>query len=440
MTDETACPDGYRRKPLVFGGLVAGLLPICLLFGEGAGTRDPAARAQGVLSAVGSGEPVQTLGGGVVTEVFASDGDMVRAGQLIVRLTASGGRASERAMTREYMLLLAQRARLDAERGGLSVIVAPVEIAGAAPEDLEIANDAMTLQQRLLDAQRMGLATRQHILGQRIRQLEARGTGNEQRLAANRRQQSRIARDVERVRALAGTGLAPDTRLLALEKSLAALDRRQADILAENAATGDALVAARRELAVLASENDGETGRSMSDVETRINELAPRLAAAREHIAREAVRAPVAGRVRGLNLIAGTVAQPGQALTAIVPDELELILTAQLSRGELKAIGYGRNAEMRLTGERGPNPPALTGRVVRLSGPAAGKRPGKTLLTVDIALEPDVTARLRRNPGMLGRLSAGLPVEVFLPARSGTILDSLFGPLLALPRADGRNR
>ena len=63
--------------------------------------------------------------GGVIAQVFVHDGDRVKRGQPLMRLdtTVAGVSASTSAQT--YDQLLAARARLTAERDGLSSIVYP---------------------------------------------------------------------------------------------------------------------------------------------------------------------------------------------------------------------------------------------------------------------------------------------------------------------------
>jgi len=60
----------------------------------------------------GNRQAVQGREGGVVTAIHVQEGQSVARGQILVELSASELRASERGMTGEILPLLAQRARL----------------------------------------------------------------------------------------------------------------------------------------------------------------------------------------------------------------------------------------------------------------------------------------------------------------------------------------
>lgn len=441
---ETSSSDGPEagdnpRRTLVFGGIIAGLFFIGLLGSAATLPLDAAARAEGVLSVKGSRKAAQTRDGGLVTEILANEGDMVSAGQILVRIAATDVRAAERSMASEYMMLLAQRARLDAERGGLTIVPPPSEMTGAAAEDVQLASDAMTLQQRQLDARRASQATRHNILLQRIRQLSDQSTGSERRLAANRRQQSLIAEELEGSRMLAAKGFAPKTRLLALERNIAELDGQYGALQADIARTAEAIGETRLEIAALSSDRDEEVAQLLRDTQARIDELAPRLAAARDQIGREAVRAPVSGRVVASSIFTvGGVAQPGQTLMEIVPEKAELIVTARLSPDDADDIGYGQHAELRFTGLHERDLPTLTGRVVRLSADRlVDERSGKAFFQLDIAIDPAAIAHLRRLRRMQDGIQVGLPVEIIVPLRSRTALGYLLEPLATFLRTMG---
>ena len=87
------------------------------------------------------------------------------------RAVRARARAAERALTSDYLTLLAQRARLLAERTGQRDFAPPPEFASLSPEDREIAAQVMQLQRSEMHARSGSVSAQQSVLGQRAQQL-----------------------------------------------------------------------------------------------------------------------------------------------------------------------------------------------------------------------------------------------------------------------------
>ncbi len=96
---------------------------------------DAGVHAAGQIAVMGNRQSVQQRDGGVVSAIHVREGQHVRAGDVLVELSAPELKAAERALTSDYLTLLAQRARLMAERGGARSFAAPPEFASLPAED-----------------------------------------------------------------------------------------------------------------------------------------------------------------------------------------------------------------------------------------------------------------------------------------------------------------
>ena len=72
---------------------------------------DAGVNAAGQIAVMGNRQSVQHRDGGVVSAIHVHEGQHVRAGDVLVELSAPELKASERALTSDYLTLLAQRAR-----------------------------------------------------------------------------------------------------------------------------------------------------------------------------------------------------------------------------------------------------------------------------------------------------------------------------------------
>ena len=126
-----AAPDDPKRDIRIGAGIA--ILFFVVLLGWAALTPlDAAVRAPGVITVLGNRQSVQHPTGGVVTAIHVREGQDVRQGDVLIELSAPETLAAERALTSDYFMLLAQRARLLAEQAGQPSFELPV----SSPRDL----------------------------------------------------------------------------------------------------------------------------------------------------------------------------------------------------------------------------------------------------------------------------------------------------------------
>src|ERR1700749_3882193 len=117
--------------------LIVGLAIVLVLAG-GLGGWASTAEISGALIAPGSivvdsnVKKVQHPTGGVVGELLARDGDVVKAGQIVVRLDDTVTKANLAIVTKNLDAAMARAARLEAEQRGLFEVRFPKELTNRA--------------------------------------------------------------------------------------------------------------------------------------------------------------------------------------------------------------------------------------------------------------------------------------------------------------------
>jgi HlyD family type I secretion membrane fusion protein len=413
------------------GAGVAGLFFIGFLGWAALTPLDAGAYAQGVIAVAGNRQAVQTREGGVVTAIRVVEGQQVAKGQVLVELSASELRASERGMTGEVLTLLAQRARLVAERDRLAGVAPPPEFAALPPEDRPLAEDALRLQRQQFQARRGSLQTQRGVLEQRVLQLDQQTRGAERQLEANREQQRLIGEELGGVQELALRGYAPKTRVLALQRSAAALAGEDGNYRAQIARSGEAIGEARLQALSLEREMMEEVSGQLRDVQVRLDDLQPKVLAAREQLARATVRATSSGKVVGLSLFTvGGVAAPGQTLMEIVPQDRRLVIQARISPNDADDLKSGQKTQIRFTSLHERDLPLLNGALTELSADSfTDEKTGAAYFRAEVAAPPQELDKIAKVRGGRSGLQAGLPVEVLIPLRKRTALTYLVEPL-----------
>jgi HlyD family secretion protein len=419
-------PSGDIRS----GGIIA-LLFFGLLLGFAAFVPlDAGVHASGQVAVSGNRQAVQHREGGVVTAIHAREGQRVTAGQVLVEMAAPDLRAMERALTSDYLALLAQRARLLAERSGSGQLAIPPEFASLPLADRPLAEQALRLQQAQLGARRGSLSAQQSVLGQRTSQLREQQGGYGRQIQSFAEQRRILEDEIRGLKELEAKGFASVNRIRALERTREELRGQEAAMAAEISRAREGMGENRMQSLSLERSNLEEIATELRDTQAKISEVQPKLVSVREQLQRARVRAPASGRVVGVTVFTvGGVVAPGQTLMEIVPEDRRLVIQAQVAPNDADDVFQNQVAQIRFPSVHDRSLPLLTGKVRTMSADSfTDEKSGLSFFRAEIEVGEAELDRVRGTLGQ-GELRAGLPAEVVLPVRRRTVLDYLLEPL-----------
>ena len=426
--DLPAEPDDPRRD-IRIGAIVAFVFFVVLLGWAAFVPLDAAVRAPGVISVLGNRQAVQHHDGGVVTAIHVTEGQRVRAGEVLVELAAPDAKAAERALTSDYFALLAQRARLNAERSGVPLQMPP-EFLGLPATDRPLAEEAMRLQRAQMAARASSMSAQQSVLVQRERQLRQQQSGFSEQRQSYAEQRKLLDDELDGLREIQKKGFASMNRVRELERVDAQLRGSQAALTSEIARAGEGVGETRMQSLSLLRSTQEDIATDLRDTESKISTVLPKLISLREQLARAQIRAPATGAVVGLTTFTvGGVVAAGQTLMDIVPENRKLVIQAEVSPADADDVYAGQPAQVRFASVGSHNLPLVTGRVKTISADSfTDEKTGHRYFRAEI----EVTERdLAKVQGVLGKghLRAGLPVESMLLVRNRTALEYLLEPL-----------
>lgn len=419
--------DNPRRELMIGGGIIVVFFVIFLGWAALA-PLDAGAYAQGQIAVSGNRQAVQHREGGVVSALLVAEGDTVQRGQVLLQLSSGELKATERGVSSQVYALIAQRARLIAERDRLRTIPTPPEFAELAPENLALARESLRIQQLQFNARRTGRSTETGVLGQRVAQLNEQIAGYQGQIAANIEQQRLIQDELAGMRSLAEQGYAPLTRVRALERTAAQLDGELGSLRAQIARSREAVGETRLQVSGVSTKMNEDVADQLRLIDVQLNELRPRMVELRAQIARNEVRAPASGEVVGLTIFTqGGVISPGQTLMEIVPRDASQVIIAQINPTDVDNLRVGLDTEVKFPGLRERNPPVIHGRVTRISADSFTiEESGASYFRAEIVVPASELAKMGRGAETL---RPGAPVEVVVLLRKRTALAYLIEPL-----------
>ncbi|MCZ4352561.1 HlyD family type I secretion periplasmic adaptor subunit [Roseovarius aestuarii] len=353
--------------------------------------------------------------GGVVAHLAVSEGAQVSAGDVLVTLDGSALRSQLALLDTQLIELLARRARLEAERDGVSVLdfdprlsAAPMLRAG---------------QIRLYRARARSDAGRVRQLRTRIGQVQDQLMGLTAQIAATRAQQALVAKEIADLQTLVSKGLTPAARLSELRRDAARLEGGEGDLKARTAQAEGRMTELRGEIDAIAAQRREDAITQLRDLRQNIAELEERRRALNTRLNALQLRAPVAGIVHDLRVFgAQDVLRPAEPVAVIIPKGRPGTAIADVSPLNVDRVSAGMPVMLRLP-TLGPDEAGeRTGRITRVSADMfEGAVAGQRYFRAYIALDP--------GPPDAPALLPGMPVQAFIRTGAHSPITYLIAPI-----------
>jgi HlyD family secretion protein len=431
-------PNGEIRTGVLVIGAFLGLVTLWGLITP----LDAAATASGQISVSGHDQVIQHREGGVVAAVDVVEGQHVKAGQVLIELAPEDVGAQVRSLRAQLISLQAQRARLTAEVNDLPAIQWPASFATLSGDDLRTAVEATQSQQAQFNAGLGALRAQQAINARKAAGLSQQIAGSQGQFDSVRRQQVLLDQQLEGVRSLAEKGYASQNSVRALERSAADLAGSRAQHAADVADFRQQEAEAQLQSANLEKERAQTAAAALRETEDQLNDVSPKLEAARSQLQRGTLRALTDGTVTGLSVFApGAVVAPGQRIMEIVPSRPTLVVDARLPSAEVEGVRVGQKGQLRILSLSARRVPVLTGTVTQVSADSlTDERTGQSYYEVQLTVPQDQLDIIHRIPDADSGMRPGVPAQVVIPLRKRTALEYLFEPLTQSLWASFRQR
>ncbi len=409
--------------------LIAGLSVVALLAG-GLGGWAATAQISGALIAPGSivvetnVKKVQHPTGGVVGEVRAHDGDVVKAGDVVVRHDDTVTKANLAIVTKNLDGLWARAARLEAEQRGLDKITfPPMLLDRAADPDVKA---VMLNESKLFEVRVTGRAGQKAQLRERIAQLNEEIAGLSAQEKAKDKEIGLVEQELSGVRDLYEKHLVQLSRLTTLERDAARLSGERAQYIASRAQARGKITETELQIIQVDKDMVSDVSKELREANDKIGELVERKVTAEDQLRRVDIRAPQDGMVLQSTVhTVGGVITAGDAIMLIVPQADDLQVEAKVNPQDIDKLQVGQKTLLRLSAFNQRTTPELNGVVTRVSPDVTtDQRTGQSYYTIRVSMPPEEVARLGDV-----KLIPGMPVEAFVQTGERTMLSYLIKPL-----------
>ncbi len=285
---------------------------------------------------------LQSLDGGIVSEILVKEGQTVKIGDLMLKVDPTRMMSSLRENRSQYLSLLAKGARLRALAEG-SRFVPPEEVSQEAPEIVVQERALYESRRAELDAT-LGVARQQS--SQRSQELIS--------IRARREQATQsfnlTARELEMTRPLAKSGAISDVELLRLERDVARYRGERDSANSDIPRLESAIAEANRKIQEIDLTFRNIARSELSETNAKLSALQEGSSALEDRVKQTEIRSPVNGTIKQLKVnTVGGVVQPGRDLVEVVPSDDALLLEARVLPRDIAFLHPGQKALVKFT-------------------------------------------------------------------------------------------
>lgn len=361
--------------------------------------------------------------GGIISELYVKNGDHVSKGDILMRLddTVSGADAQLTGLSVDQML--AQRARLEAERLGTGSIAFPADLVRSKDPG---ARKAMADEQKLFSIRRGESGGMRAQLIARIGQYRQQIAGYNAQIGALRQQTALIEPERKGVKELWDKDLVTISRLNQLERTQVDMQGNIAALQAQIAQTEARITEAREQMIQMGETRRSEAGTQLATVNASLNQQQVRSVSAGDTHERSVIRAPYSGNVDKLAFATiGDVVRPAETIMEIVPDNDKMVVETAVSPADIDQLRTGQRARIRFSAFNSTSTPEIHGRLSVVAPERTTDQQSKqSFYAVRVEIDQ---AELAKEPDM--KLVPGMPAEVFIETGNRSMLSYITKPL-----------
>jgi adhesin transport system membrane fusion protein len=315
---------------------------IILLLWANFAVLDEVTRGEGKVIPSRQVQILQSLDGGIVSEILVKEGQVVKIGDLMLKVDPTRMVSSLRENRSQYLSLLAKATRLKALAEG-SRFQPPDEVVAEAQEVVAQERALYESRRSELDAT-IGVARQQ--ASQRAQELIS--------VKARREQASQsfnlTARELEMTRPLAKSGAISDVELLRLERDVARYRGERDSANSDIPRLESAVAEASRKIQEIELTFRNIARSELSETNAKLNALLEGSSALEDRVKQTEIRSPVNGTIKQLKVnTVGGVVQPGKDLVEVVPSDDALLLEARVLPRDIAFLHPGQKALVKFT-------------------------------------------------------------------------------------------
>ena len=380
-------------------------------------------RGEGRLIAEGQNKIVQSPEGGVITEIFVSEGDVVTNNQLLAVINSTAAEGSLEEIRAKKNSLLAKLVRLDAELKNADKYQLEKGLSGFSESVRES-------QLALFLANRSNLRSLLFSIESERDQLEKSLSTIKEQLSGARELLILVTEENKELSPLIAAGALGASEKFRLKRENAQLTSEIQVLEAKVLETEAGYLKLEAELKALQSGYEREIFEERAAYINELSEINTRIPLLEQKLKQTEIRSPSDGIINSLPVSdKETVIKTGEIVAEIVPSTDDLIVEAYIDPKDIAKIEVGQQARLSLTAYDAAKYGYLTGVLLKVSADAVYREEKQSYM---FAIEVGIIDDLIDSKGAIVPLNPGMIAQVDIIRGQQTVLEYFWQPIAKL--------
>ena len=331
--------EPLRARVLLRGAAVVFLV---LLLWAAVAEVDEVTRGEAKVVPTSQVQIIQTVDGGVVEEILVREGQVVEAGQLMLRVDPTRFASSLGESRVSQLALRAKAERLQALTQGRAF--------NPPPDLLKDAPDIVAQERSLYESRRAEISAQISITQSQLSQRQQELNEARSRRESAERSLELLQRELNATRPMVATGAVSEVEVLRLEQQVTRLRGERDQSGAQISRVQAAIAEAQRRIEEVQLNARNQMSAELSETMSRLSALSEGGRALEDKVAKAEIKSPVRGTVKRLlvNTVGGVV-QPGREVVEVVPLDDALVLEARIPPQDIAFLRPGLEAMVKFT-------------------------------------------------------------------------------------------
>jgi len=383
--------------------------------------------APGAVAVVGERKMVQHLEGGIIDKIFIKEGDRVSEGDVLIELKSLPVISNVDFLEGHLMAKEAELARLKAEAGMKSTIEWPEEFEKL--KDKRDIVDIRSSETAIFKSRREDNQGKVDLYHSQIKQLVNRIDGANEELKSQDEIILNLEEDLKSKRPLVEEKYLGKTNILELERTLAEHQGRKGRLKQDIAQFNQMIQESKLRIVDIENQYREQAVSKIGETSGVIFELREKLRPQIDAKKRLEIVAPISGVVINMRVYSegSGVIQAGIPLLEIVPEDMKMIIKAQVRPQDIISVKKGQDTKVQLTAFQRKSTPPVKGKVVQVSPDLITQQSAQGILSFfEARVEVDAKDLSAKN----AYLSPGMSVVCYITTDKRTVISYLLDPLL----------
>lgn len=367
---------------------------------------DVVIRGAGKVSTASQVQNIQSLEGGIISDILVVEGQVVEAGQPLIKISDVAFSSSFEENRLLYLELAARSSRLTAEAFG-KPFESVAEVKAEAPE-------LIASEKSLYDSNQAQLRETLSIHEEKINQQQSAVREAKSKQNQLKRSLDLVKREIKIKSPLKDRGIISEVEFLQLQQKEAELEGEIEAVRLSVPRINSTIEEARFNKQKERLDFQNKAKKELNEVNAEIGRIKETQTALKDRVRRTTLRSPVKGVVQRLyvNTIGGVI-NPGNNILEIVPQEDALLVELNIQPADIAYVSVGQFARLKFSAYDFAIHGSLQGIVTFVSADTITNEDGESFFLV----------RVKPNKSHLGSKVGELPIKIGMTAEADIITD-----------------